>query len=108
MPKPSIFHGVPSAHLITTVPPEYRARVQGVVAPDRVYTVLLFQHERRSVVMSPVVRKALDRVPTGEALVAIGANFTAEAIELLDERGALVIRLGDFYWTDESYNSVRS
>ena len=93
-------------HLAVVVPPEYRSRVQAVALPAAAYTVVLFAHDRRDVVTSAPVRRALSMLPSTPPIVAVGADFTAEAIALLQERGAAIARLGEFYWTDESYHSL--
>jgi hypothetical protein len=41
-------------------------------------------------------------------VVALGAGFTAEAHALLVERGATVVTVSDFHWTDASYDRIRS
>jgi len=88
------------------VPPDYRSVVRAVTAPGTTYTVVLFAHDRRDVVTSAPVRPALAELAAGESLLAVGTNFTAEVTELLNSRNAAIARLGEFYWTDESYNSL--
>lgn len=55
-----------------------------------------------------VVRSALERIPPADAVLAVGADFTREAATLLEERGAVVARIGEFGWTDESYIGLRA
>ncbi|MHC5539575.1 hypothetical protein ACYOEI_15260 [Singulisphaera rosea] len=38
--------------------------------------------------------------------MAVGGCFTAEGLELLQARQAVILRLNDFHWTDESYTNV--
>lgn len=72
------------------------------------YTAVLFAHDRDhgGVVTSAAVRRAIDRVPVGESLLAIGADFTSEATDLLYARDAVIARTCEFGWTDESHNSL--
>jgi hypothetical protein len=88
------------------VPPDYRSVVRAVTSPGVTYTVVLFPHDRRDVVTSAPVRRALAGIAAGECILAVGANFTADAIELLKTHDAAIARLGEFYWTDESYNAL--
>jgi hypothetical protein len=85
------------------VPPQYRSLVRTVITPGVVYTLILFRHDRGDVVTSGPVKRALMQLEQEEQALAVGANFTAEAIGLLQSRGAAIARLGEFYWTDDSY-----
>jgi hypothetical protein len=107
MPKFTIFERVPPTGLVGVVPPDYRALLPVAVRPAESYTVVLFKHDREDVVTSASVRRALAQVGPVPALVAVGGNFTREAIELLEARDASIARLGEFFWTDESYNTLR-
>jgi hypothetical protein len=91
------------------VPPDYKARVRHTVRPGLRYTVILFAHDRQhgGVVSSAVVRRALARVPSQVSLLAVGADFTKEASELLHGREANIVRIGEFGWTDASYHALR-
>jgi hypothetical protein len=91
------------------VPPDYKERVLLAVRPEIRYTVVLFAHdrERGGVVTSAVVRRAIARIPIEASLLAVGADFTEEATELLHAREAAIARIGEFGWTDASYHSLR-
>ena len=106
MAKFTILGRLRAERAIRALPPEYRDRAQAAVDPAIEYTVVLFAHDRADVVTSATVRRALTRLPPAEAVLAAGANFTAEATALLEQRGAAIARLGEFYWTDESYLSL--
>ena len=68
---------------------------------------MLFPHDLEDVVVSTVVRHALQsRHLSDERIIAVGGNFTAEARALLDAAGAIVVRLDDFHWSDESYKDI--
>ena len=89
------------------VPPDFRARVLHAPIPAGIYTVVLFEHNRpRGVVTSAHAHRALRRIPGGDAVVAVGTDFTAEASAVLAARGAHIVRIGEFGWTDESYHSL--
>lgn len=63
--------------------------------------------KRDIIVTSGAVRRALAQVPREGRVLAIGFAFTVEATELLDQRQAAIARIGEFHWTDESYQSRR-
>ena len=104
--KCSVHEGLSFTALAALLPPHHRERARALVRGDGPFRLLAFASSR--VVPSRPVAKALDRVPHDEqALVAVGHNFTAEARDLLATRGATPVTDGDFYWTDESYASIR-
>ena len=106
--KPDVRKRVRGDRLDAVLPPQFSSRLRaGVRSPDVAYTVLLFPHSPSDVVRSPPVVKALARLPAGTPIVAVAGNFTAEARRALSERGAVVLTLGDFHWTDESYVRIR-
>lgn len=88
------------------VPPQYRQLARSLTQSDVRYHVVQFAHDRRDVVTSAVVRRALAEIPVENAILAVGGNFTVEATALLEDRNAAIARLGEFHWTDESFNSL--
>ena len=95
---------VPGPKLRHLVPPAYRDDVVAGVAPDGVYSLLLFAHAPRDVVPSAPVRKALRRLatPAPDGIVAVGTVFTEEALALLLDAGARVVAYRAARWTDAS------
>ena len=89
------------AKLHAAVPRRYRAALPAL--RDTSYTLLQFRSAREDVTVSSVVRSALSRLDVEQAdrLVAVGGNFTLEALAILRERGAIILTLSDFAWTDE-------
>jgi hypothetical protein len=106
VPKFTVLGRFEADRVPAIVPPDYKSVVRAVTAPGTVYTVVLFAHDRRDVVTSAPVRRALAEIAAGDQILAVGTNFTAEATALLNLRDAAIARLGEFYWTDESYNSL--
>lgn len=92
---------------VDVLPAAYQGPAMAVTRPGIEYLIVQFPLPRDAVVTSRSVRKAIPRVPAGIAVLAVGANFTAEAMALLSELDAVVARLGDFYWTDASYASIK-
>ena len=107
MPKFKILARLSSDRIAAALPPDYRERARMVAKAGVVYTVVLFDHDRsKGVVTSAAVRRALARIDADESILAVGADFTREATELLEEREAAIARIGEFGWTDESYHSL--
>ena len=107
--KVTIYPSIGPAKLRHVVPPAYRALADDLAAepaaePAAEYSVLLFAHTARDVVPSAPVRKALRRLgaPAAGGVVAVGAVFTAEALDLLHEARARVLALRPGRWTDAS------
>lgn len=77
--------------------------------PPGPYTLLVFRSDRRDVVLSRVVQSALDReaITDGQQLVAVAGCFTAEGLELLRERRAIILQTSEWHWTDDSYKCIR-
>jgi hypothetical protein len=103
--------GVDGARLPDLLPPPLRRRLPSVVIKGGPYTVLLFPlHE--DPVKAGAVAKALARLdeggPTSESTLAFAADFTMDAAELLAGRGIATFTVGDFHWTDASYERIRA
>ena len=92
--------------LLPQLPAELRGIVRAVARPGVAYLALLFAHDRRSVVSSRVAERALDRASRDTPVLAIGGNFTVEALERLAAHGAVVARFSEFHWTDPSYQTL--
>lgn len=108
MAKFSILGRLEASRIPVSLPPEFRDRARFTAASGHTYTVVLFAHDRtRSVVTSAHVRRALARIPEDESVLAVGWDFTLEATSLLNGRDAAIVRMGEFGWTDESYNALR-
>ena len=96
--------------LLRQIPPQYQSRIPHAQLTGSTYTLLQLALDRNDVATSRAVAKALGRSPASEPqnqIVALAANFTQEALDLLKEHGALVISLGEFGWTDASYARIR-
>ncbi len=102
--------GLSLHELCSALPPAHRRLLTGRAVPagEERYTLLLFRHDRADVILSAVVRKALERVVEAPGLIVAAAGvFTLEALAALHLRGALVLALSDFTWTDASYEAIR-
>jgi ethanolamine utilization microcompartment shell protein EutL len=88
--------------LSALISPAYRGLLP--IDASVLYTVILFQQDRKSVIYSGAAKRALR---PGEVLIAIGGAFTAEARDALKSAGAEIIALSEFPWTDDSYTEIR-
>ncbi len=107
--KSTIRSGLALENLLRQIPIPYRDRLTRAGLRAESYTLLQFALDRNDVVPSRPVAKALARLEgnRAEQIVALGANFTREALSLLRDRDALVVSLGEFDWTDASYARIR-
>jgi hypothetical protein len=109
--KIQILRAVDGARLANVVPPPLRRRLPGALRTGGPYTVVLFPlgvDPVRSGGATKAVARLGPPVEGAEPVVALGAGFTAEAHALLVERGATVVTVSDFHWTDASYERIRS
>ena len=102
--KVTIYQLLPGGQLPHLVPPAYRAEVVKRACEDRFYSLLLFAHNRRDVVPSAPVRRALRRLktPAPDGIILVGAVFTEEARALLEGERAVFVTMHRTFWTDES------
>jgi hypothetical protein len=106
--KCHIESAVSSDKLRRLVPPRFKERVSLMPASANCFDLLAFAHDESDVSHSSTVAKALARIPASDCqLVALGWNFTSEALALLEERGAVIFRLSEFPWTDESHENIK-
>ncbi len=99
--------GLSAESLRASVPLRYRPLLPATLSDTR-YTLLLFRTDRNDVVLSRTVESAMaDVADVAEPVIAVGGCFTTEGLELLRERGAMILQLSEYYWTDESYRAIR-
>ena len=101
----SILGSLEAEQILRAVPPNLRELVRMTTRQGQRYHVILFGHnqDHGSVNTSAVVRRALRHVPADAHVLAVGRDFTQEATELLNERGAAIARATTFGWTDASF-----
>ena len=109
--KPAISHRVPPSDVLRKLSKEFHEFVDLGRLRDETYTVIAFpgmRGESTSIVDSRVLSKALARCDLeSEKAVVVAHNFTREALDNLNERGAIYFSRSDSYWTDESWRHVR-
>ena len=91
------------------IPKRYHSQVRWPEFEGAETALFLFRHDRENVVLSSVVRHALDSVGdlSERFRVAGGGGFTAEARTLLAGAGCRIYALSDLAWTDETYKKVK-
>jgi len=94
------------SHLIKLrVPTEYKSLAMALESQLGKYsTLIIFPHNRKDIVKSSLVVKALERLeqPHALSLVVVGGCFTSESVQLLNLRKAYFLSLSEFNWTDAS------
>ena len=109
--RANISKNVPSDQVTLKVPHEFRAAIDARMLDAGPYTVVAFpgmRGESSSIVDSALLSKIFAGLESGGALVVVAHNFTAEARELLHQRGALHFSQNDFFWSDASLARIRN
>jgi hypothetical protein len=109
--KPTIFHGVSADSVASRVSREFKTFVDVQRLNVGSYTVIAFpgmRGESTSIVDSKVMARSLAKAKSsGEPIVTVAHNFTAEARAMLDAIGAQYFSRSDFYWSDASWSNIR-
>ena len=110
--KASIAKNVPAEQVPLKVPHEFQSVIDARRLSHGPYIVVAFpgmRGESSSIVDSVALSRALAKVDgVPGTIVAVAHDFTAEARDLLEKRGALRFNKHDWFWTDESLASIRS
>jgi hypothetical protein len=107
--KVQVLRAVEARRLADIVPPPLRRRLPRSLLNHGPYTVLIFP-----LAMDPVrsgaAAKAVARLGEADSdqILAFGADFTADALAILTARGVAVVTVSDWYWTDQSYDRIRT
>jgi hypothetical protein len=104
-----ILRGVEAARLADVVPPPLRRRLPPPLLKHGPYTVLVFPLALDPV-RSGAAAKAIARLDEGDSdpVLAFGADFTVDALAILAARGVTALAVGDWHWTDQSYERIRA
>jgi len=106
-----ILPAVEAARLADLLPPPLRRRLPATLHKGGPYTVVLFPMNQDPV-RSGAAARAVVRLGAAHAgaepVVAFGADFTAESHAILAARGVTVVSVGDSYWTDRSFERIRT
>ena len=106
--KPEVAHELSPEQVMKRLPVRYRGKAEGTPLRAERYHLLVFASAKDEVVLSGPVKRALARLPLDGADIVVAApGFTAEALELLRTRGATIYTLGDFHWTDATFQEGR-
>ncbi len=72
------------------------------------YTVILFDTDPKHVTPSAKVRQALKRIKDSDRkVIAVGGEFTTEAMSLFEERQVEVLSSEHSGWTDGAYEKIK-
>jgi len=107
--KFKVYRHVPPQTLRGLIPKRYHPQVNWADFESGESVLLLFAHDRKDVVLSSVVRRAIDSLMDldEQSRVAVAGCFTAEATIALAEGGFRSFTLSDFPWTDDNYKRIR-
>lgn len=103
--KYQFVNNVKGSEVYFKVPLKFKRSLSHYSIDDsQTYVLIIFYQD---VVLSRMVRKALDKVSSDKAIIILGKIFTQDAQKTITERGVNV-NLVHFGWTDESYQNIRS
>jgi len=106
--KCKIIKSIPPDQLEARVPPAFRDQIHNFNFGNILITILLFPHDKRDVIHSRHVLKALSKIEDKtENLVALAGSFTQESEQALLARGAKLFSINEFFWTDKSYKQIK-
>lgn len=104
--KPSIRYSVDPKAIASHVPSDIREYVKLVRLTHPFYTVICYSGDRNnslSKVSQKSIERALKRVSERkEPVIAIAHSFSCEALAILNQHKAIVIRSSDWVWSEES------
>ncbi|MEA2602798.1 MAG: hypothetical protein QOF89_3790 [Acidobacteriota bacterium] len=104
--KYQIHRAVDRDHVAKLLPAPLRSLVPGSLLAEEVYTLIVFRSTVRVVHSSTVEHALKDVGPEAERVLAVAIGFTADALEILRVRNALILSLNDYHWTDESHEAI--
>lgn len=93
------------------VPTEYRGlAIACETQLSEKCTLITFPHNRKDVVKSGLVEKALKKLKENKSgsLVVVGGCFSLESVALLKGKSAVFLNLSEFPWRDESHTAIKS
>jgi hypothetical protein len=100
------------SHLVKErVPTEYKSLALSCESQlGESCTLITFPHDRKDVVKSSLVEKALKKLGdlSDSSLVVVGGCFSVEAVEILNLKNAVFLSLSEYQWTDSRYNETHS
>jgi hypothetical protein len=105
-----IYRSIEPNYVKERVPTEYRDLA---VAYETKFvnkcTLIVFPHNRKDVVKSNIVIKALSKLGASrtEILVVVGGCFSLESVEILSAENAVFLSLSEFNWTDKSFAEIK-
>jgi len=106
-----IEYNIDAASLKDRVPTEYKGLAIACEAQlSDLCTLITFPHNRKDVVKSGLVEKALKKLKENMpgSLVVVGGCFSLESVGLLKAKNAVFLNLSEFAWSDERHTAIKS
>ena len=109
--KATIFKNVPKKDISKRVASEFSDLIDLNALNEEQYSVVSYSGMKNSsttILNSKTLSKALRKAALNSETIVVAAHeFTQEAYELLKQYKAIGFAKSEFYWTDESINSLR-
>ena len=105
--KATFHHAVPPAAIPDRLPPLFRPLIEPKRLSSASVTLAVFPASA-AVISAGAARRLLARLGDApDPLVVVGYNFTQDAIEVLQDAGATLFAVSNFWWSDARWQAIR-
>lgn len=106
--KATLHRAIPSATIPARLPPIFRPLIDPKRLGASSVTLAVFPATSAAVVSASAARRLLAQLDDAPALlVVVGYNFTQDAIEVLQDAGATLFAVSNFWWSDTRWRAIR-
>ena len=106
--KATLHRATPPAMIPARLPPLFRPLIDPKKLGAAPVTLAVFPATATAVVSVSAARRLLARVGNGPVpLVVVGYNFTQDATEVLQDAGAILFAVSNFWWSDARWQAIR-
>ena len=106
--KATLHRAIPPATIPDRLPPLFRTLIDPKKLGVSPVTLAVFPATSAAVVSTGAARRLLARVGDAPApLVVVGYNFTQDATAVLQDAGATLFAVSNFWWSDVRWRAIR-
>ena len=108
--KAKIYRKLAWEKLNKLIPKRFHGKEILIPQDKDIFSAIIFPFDDKHVVLSSDVEKALKKLSIyeDEHIVFLASNVTLEASAAIEARSATLLRLRDFFWTDEGFLKTRN
>ncbi len=111
--KATLHRAIPPATILARLPPLFRPLIDPKKLGAAPVTLAVFPATSAAVVSTVSARRLLARLGDVPAplvvvpLVVVGYHFTQDATEVLQDTGAILFAVSNFWWSDARWQAIR-